>query len=49
MGFCCKKKYIVALSLIKNLGFKELKKQVSLIKSIKKKFNTNKNFVFFSN
>jgi len=44
-----RKNNIVALSLIKNLGFKELKKQVSLIKSIKKKFNTNKNFVFFSN
>ena len=44
-----KKDNIVALSLIKNLGFKELKKQAPLIKSIQKTFNTNKNFTYFSN
>jgi hypothetical protein len=44
-----KKNNIVAISLIKNLGFKELKIQVPLIKSIQKKFNTNKNFIYFTN
>ena len=40
-----KKDNIVALSLIKNLGFK----RAPLIKSIQKTFNTNKNFTYFSN
>ena len=44
-----RKNNIIALNLIKNLGFKELKGQINLIKSIKKNFNTNKNFVYYSN
>ena len=39
----------IALNLIKNLGFKELKIQVSLAQSVKKKFQTSKNFIYFTN
>jgi len=43
-----KKNNIIALSLIKNLGFKKLKDQLPLTNSIKKIFKTNKNFTYFS-
>ena len=44
-----KKNNRIALNLIKNLGFKELKIQVPLAQSVKKKFQTSKNFTYFTN
>jgi len=44
-----KKNNRIALNLIKNLGFKELKIQVPLARSIKKKFHTSNNFIYFTN
>ena len=49
MDFCSKKNNRIALNLIKNLGFKELKNQVPLAQSIKKKFHTSKNFIYLAN
>jgi len=39
----------IAIDLIKNLGFKELKIQAPLAQSIKKKFHASKNFIYFTN